>query len=300
MLTKTEKVLILKGKQGCGKTFIFEFLRDYVYSTNAAIIVKSFDNVLCRFNGLLMGKLLVMIDETASVSEGSMTKKEQNAFKAMITGNTIGIEHKGKEILTIKNHITFAIATNSEHCADPEKGSRRERVFECNDIYVGNHEHLTTVTNAINKQNVGDAFYTYLRMIDTLHGADYLPNIQNVPNTDIRQELMDMSRTKANVFFDEVFDGSVHIPSELFHIEATMAGVKGGEDKNFMLNGHYYYLLKKDFYSVVYKPWHREYSTGAPWSEKAFSDHLMKHDKVNIIGGRKKSAALKVYSIFFT
>jgi Bifunctional DNA primase/polymerase, N-terminal/Primase C terminal 2 (PriCT-2)/Family of unknown function (DUF5906) len=304
-LTKTQKVLILKGKQGCGKTFIFEFLRDYVYSRTVATIVSSFDDILCRFNGMLMGKLLIMIDETASVSEGSMTKKEQNKFKAMVTGNTIHIEQKGREVVELPNHLTFGIGTNSDHCADLEKGSRREGVFECNDVYVGNEGYFTEVINNISNQNTGDVFYTYLRMIDDIHppvdGVPYLPNIQNVPDTDIKRDLIDMSRSKASLFFDGILDGSIHIPIELFHIEPHMVGIAGNVNiDNFIHNNNYYYILRDELYELVYKPWHKNFSTGSPWSGKAFNDHLLKYDKINIVGGRKRTTTIDGYTVYFS
>lgn len=289
-LTRTNKIIILKGKQGCGKTFIFEFLRDYVYSTRTATIIKSVQDVLCRFNGVLMGKLLVFIDESASVKDGSMTKKEKNDFKAMITGNTIHLEFKGKDIIELDNRITYAMGTNNENCADLDEGSRREGIFECNPIYCGNNAYFNMLGSKFT-QETGDAFYTYLRLISQIHGEDYLPNIEAVPMTEIKSDMIEMNKNKAHTFFDGFFSGDIQAPSRLFYVDNTPVGLTKPIESYPSFSGKqsYYYIRTPDFYVEVYKPWHREFSSGQPWSEKAFSDELYRYDQPHIIRGRKKT-----------
>jgi len=292
-LTKTGKILILKGEQGCGKTMPFEFLRKYVYSPHVATIVSSFDDFLTKFNGIMIGKMLIIVDETASVTEGSMTKSQQSAFKSKITGDTIHVEVKNKEKLELPNHITYPICTNSDHCADLEKGSRREGVFECNPIYVNNKEYFNNLANTIMNQDFGDAFYTYLRKIDDIHGADYLPNIQNVPNTEIRQELIAKSRPKAAEFFDRLFDGEIVIPRDLIYSNTSIITDNKNsdiDDNAFNVNKNYYYVMKTELHQDIYKPWHKDFSTGTAWSYKSFADALGKYDKQNIAFGRNRRA----------
>lgn len=292
-LTKAGKVLILKGKQGCGKTFIFEFLRDFVYSNNAATIVKSIQDVLCRFNGILTGKLLVMVDESASVKDGSMTKKEKNDFKALLTGNTIHIENKGKDIIELDNRLTFAIGTNNDNCADLDEGSRREFILDCNPIYCGNRPYFDSLCKTFN-QDTGDAFYTYLRLISEIHGGDYLPHIEAVPSTDIKTNMIEMSKSKANVFMDSIFDGSTPIPRHLIYRDDALVGLYNTDISLPAFNNKqfHYYIITKDLYSEVYKPWHREFSTGVPWSERSFSDNLFRYDPTNIVRARKRTAKI--------
>lgn len=291
-LKKTQKLLILKGNQGCGKTFIFEFLRDFVYSHNTATIVKSVQDVLCRFNGILMGKLFVMVDESASVKDGSMTKKEKNDFKAMITGKTIHVEFKGKDILELDNEISFAMGTNNDNCADLDQGSRRECILECNPIYCGNRAYFDALCKTFT-QDTGDAIYTYFRMISEIHGGDYLPHIEDVPVTDIKTNMIEMSKSKGDDFLDNLFDGSIHIPQHLIFRDDAITGLyKTGTYPAFADKQFHHYIPTNDLYTEVYKPWHREFSTGVPWSEKSFSNKLFSYDPDNIIRARKRTARL--------
>lgn len=149
------------------------------------MIIKSFDPILSRLNSLLSGKMLVVIDYDRAIYDVALTKKEQNIFKFMITSNTIDIEEKKKDVITINNRLTFAICTNDERPYVLGNHNRREAIFECNDIYVGNRNHFSNIISSISTQDVGDAFYTYLRMIDIIHppvdGINYLPNIRDMP-----------------------------------------------------------------------------------------------------------------------
>lgn len=282
-LTRSGKTLILKGPQGCGKTFIFEFLRDKIYSRHSATIVKSFDNVIARFNDILKGKMLVVIDESASVADGSISKKDSNSIKSMITGNTLQIEEKFKSILEIPNTLNIGICTNSDRCADLETGDRRNGVFQCNQKYTDNKEYFDKLT-ATFTQEVGDALYTYFR---TRTG---LPDIIKVPKTELKQEMINMSKTKATTFLDGIFDGTIPIPMDYIHTDAKMSGVAPNvKPDDFIHNKVFHYIVTKEFYTQVYKPWHKDYSTGPAWSDSAFSDQLFRYNVPNIARARKRT-----------
>jgi hypothetical protein len=293
-LTRSSKMLYLLGKQGAGKTLPFELIREFVYGFHSALIVKSFDDILQKFNEILIGKMLVIVDEAASVTEGSMTKKESNSQKGMVTANYTVIGRKHRTDLIIPNVLNFGVCTNNKHCADLDPDARREGMMQCNEKYMADYGYFDNLVKGFT-QDAGDALYTYLRDVKGL------PSIEKVPMTELKRNIINMSKSKASVFFDGLFDGSIQIPRDIIHIENTMVGVPDGTNTApFAQSNSFYFIVTTILYNQVYKPWHKNYSTGVPWSERAFSDNLFDYDKMNIVRGRKRTNKITGPTVYFS
>ena len=209
-LTKSKIVVMIKGKQGAGKSVIFDFMTRFIYGPHASLTVSGLDSVMGRFNGHLMGKLLVCVDETA-IADKKQFIQDFDKFKNQITGSTLEIERKGQDKFVVKNICNYAITSN-HNGIKVEQGDRRYFCIESSDIYVGNKDYFDNLIASCFNQECGDIFYTYLR-----EGFELTP-LNPIPITEFKQALIDDGTPKHIVFIDAVFtDESIPLPMELFH-----------------------------------------------------------------------------------
>ena len=96
--TPTMVAIVIKSEQGIGKGLIFDILLgDGIFGQETYLQVKNVEGLLGHFNSNIMNKLLI------NVNEVSMTKKEANEVKSMITDKTISAEAKFLNKITVKN-----------------------------------------------------------------------------------------------------------------------------------------------------------------------------------------------------
>ena len=72
-----------------------------IFGESTYVQVTNMDGLLGKFNSILMNKILVMVDEV------SMSKKEAEQVKGMITGENMNFKKKGLDKIVLKNHMDF-------------------------------------------------------------------------------------------------------------------------------------------------------------------------------------------------
>jgi len=231
-LTKTGKCLTLIGEQGIGKTMIFEFIRDFVTGDLLTTHVDSIDNITCRFNSILASKLFVCINKTTSVECNQGYKAQFTKLKELITGSTINVERKGIDINTENNFVNYSVCSNNEHAVDVEIEDRRYPIFKCNNKYKNNIKYFQTLGKSFTEE-VENAFYTFVRSTDI---EEFLVDLNIIPLTQARQNVMHASRPKTSLFFDELLiDGTECIPSSYIHYKADFS---------------YLFIFSEDIYNI--------------------------------------------------
>jgi hypothetical protein len=156
----SKKMAIIVGPRGSGKTYPFRTILKNIYGsmyTSARI-----NNIVGKFNGLIEGKRMVIIDEP-SISRSD--KKDQShsteVFKELVTGEGYIKECKGVDALETESHHNFLILCNSAKLSflDHECISRRTLVFETKMIGMDRNFNIATITDdsIINDPNSPDA-----------------------------------------------------------------------------------------------------------------------------------------------
>lgn len=223
-LTFSGICLILCGKGGSGKSVIFEFLTEYVYGNNLAISDGSLDIVTDKFNCILEGKMLVIVNESDS-KEGSI-KYNTTILKDRITGSTLTVQKKGFDKYTVQNICNYAICTNNDTSIYQDSGGmRRFACFATNDKYANDilddpitkkrkNDYFDQLWGTIKNQDFGNLLYSYfLSMSD-----DDLTNIKIIPNTDVRMSNIKMSQTKQAQFISDLLNGDIIIDKIYLHL----------------------------------------------------------------------------------
>ena len=100
------------------------------------------------------------------------------------------------EIDNIGNYILFSNHRDSIIC---EQFDRRYAIFEVCDKYLNNTKYFQALTKKCYNQKTADAFHTYL--LDFTE-EDGLVEIREIINTEIRQEIIGMSKPAVLKYID--------------------------------------------------------------------------------------------------
>jgi hypothetical protein len=108
---KMVKCLLARGDYGSGKSIWFEFFGEKVVGKQYFDQAKV-NQLTGNFNCIVENKILVVINEAKNGAFCSADAEE--VFKDLISGKTVGIEHKGEDVYTIDNFANFAICCNQK------------------------------------------------------------------------------------------------------------------------------------------------------------------------------------------
>lgn len=118
-----ETAIVLKGEQGCGKSYVAGAMRR-LFGAHGRIITSS-EGLAGKFNARLAGARLVTAEEV------SLQKAVDNErVKAIITSTKLDIEFKGRDQLEINNIIALMMLTNSDRALAVTERDRRWAVYD--------------------------------------------------------------------------------------------------------------------------------------------------------------------------
>ena len=204
---KTGIFLLFYGQQGTGKTIFADFLIEYVFGKNLSFSTNGIKPLTQRFNGCTMSKLFCCCNELSTINEsGNNWHAGFDSMKNLITDKLISVEKKGMEHIMVENHINFMGTTNNPNCIKVENGDRRYACFEVNNMYKGDYDYFDTLGNAMTEEG-GNHFYNYM----ISYPKDELVDIRRIPNTQLRTDLIENSKSPIERFIDDLLDECYHM-----------------------------------------------------------------------------------------
>ena len=132
---KVGKCIIFIGNEGSGKTTIVNILRRMMGNDRVRTYVKPDRDLFGDFNSGLDKCYIVNLNETHS----SQTSGESyESFKALITDDTVDINTKGKDVMTVLSYHRIIVTTNkSTPITQADNNDRRFVVFRTSDKLCG-------------------------------------------------------------------------------------------------------------------------------------------------------------------
>ena len=105
---RPKTALVLRGNQGVGKgVFLSNFGKIF---GNHYLQINNQQHLTSRFNGHLQDVLFLFVDEGFWAGDRS----SEGVIKGMVTEDILTIERKGKDAITLANHMNIAMASNNE------------------------------------------------------------------------------------------------------------------------------------------------------------------------------------------
>ena len=127
---KPGTIIIVKGDQGTGKSFIGKMMCELVGHDNSVTITpKRFTS---NFNDYLYGRIFVNIDEFYQVQH--MNEKTAEEFRSLITEGDVQLEKKHVSAMQMRSYHRFYGSTNNVLPIKLEFNSRRENIFQASKL----------------------------------------------------------------------------------------------------------------------------------------------------------------------
>jgi len=274
-LEKPETALVLRGRQGTGKTSfasIFGHLlgRHYIEESDM-------DRILGRFNSSMADKLLVLIDE--GLWGGDRSKV--GPLKAFITQKWITIEKKGVDSIVLPHHARLIIASNETWAVHVDQDDRRFVFLDVSDAKAQDREYFSGLYQQMNSGGY-EALLYFLQHRDI---SNFDPRCR--PVTGYGQDVREVSMTSAQRFWFKVLqEGQVPVWGYDFR------GNEGIEYVHHSADG--WQSVPKDKAYKAYVEQCRDKRERSTVIEQVFWDSLYKmlgasnkDDKSALDGGRK-------------
>ena len=166
---RTEVALVLRSKEGAGKGiilshFIGSILGLYDKETcqqGAFRPIKHQNDLFGQFTNSLEGCCLLFLDELTWGGD----KKAAGILKALITEETVKIEHKGVGSYHVQSFANVAIASNEDWVIPAGDNTRRFFVLECDNKFTGvrtkeSKEYMDAILK-VPIQDVADFLYQF-------------------------------------------------------------------------------------------------------------------------------------------
>ena len=190
---RTCTAIVITGAQGCGKnTFtnqICKLLGFYAEeNTNSKAIFS-------EFNSVLFYKRLLICNEKKSFEENK--NFNHDLLKALITENTLQINFKYQDRMTVENVSNFIFLSNNFAPVKIEQGDRRFVVIRASSEHVVDKDYFTQLFATFN-----DNFYqNLLTFLLRMNIKDFNPSI--IPNTEEREAIQEMTRSIYELFIQD-------------------------------------------------------------------------------------------------
>ena len=156
---KPEVALVLRSKEGVGKTIIVNVLMD-IFGQHAFTTAQR-ELVAGRFNGHLFDKVLVILEEAFFAGDHASVA----AAKALITNGMISYEAKGKDALSGPNFAHVISLTNNDWAVPAGADSRRWMVLDVSEKRMGDHAYFAALAQEIENGGAA-AFLEFLLKVD--------------------------------------------------------------------------------------------------------------------------------------
>ena len=189
---KPETALVLRGRQGTGKTSfagIFGYLlgRHYIEESDM-------ERVFGRFNASMADKLLILVDEGLWGGDRSKVGK----LKTFITQKRITIEKKGIDPITLPHHGRLIIASNETWAVHADQDDRRFVFLDVSDAKAQDTTYFSALYSQL--EEGGDS--ALLHCLLTRDITDW--NSRQRPNTGFGQDVREASMTSSQRFWFKV------------------------------------------------------------------------------------------------
>jgi hypothetical protein len=159
---KNDACIVLKTYfEGVGKSTLPQFINKHVLGNKLTLETGS-EPLISRFNSILSGKLFVYFEELETFSVAQWMGVS-SVLKRLITSEFTTYEGKGTDRYEAENINNYFILSNH----DVQDEGRRFFVLDINVARMHDKEYWKKLYGECFNDDVGYAFYCYLRELDT-------------------------------------------------------------------------------------------------------------------------------------
>ncbi len=142
----------LKGEKGSGKGTLGKLIKT-IYGQHGIQITNP-KYLIGNFNGHLQDCCFLFADEAFFAGD----KQHENILKSLITEDTMQIERKGIDVVSVKNRLKLLMASNNDWIAPASKDERRYFVLDVSSKRIGDAQYFKDLHSDIHSDDVKAAF----------------------------------------------------------------------------------------------------------------------------------------------
>jgi hypothetical protein len=179
-----EVAIVLRGKEGTGKSVIGKLLRRI--AGQHGIALSSPKHLVGEFNAMLEDAVFVEASEALFAGDRTVASR----LKALVTDDTLTIERKGVDAREARNRVHLLMTSNEGWVVPAGPESRRWLVLDVSDKYRGDADYFDALWAQVNSDESVGAFLQELSEMD-LSRFD----VRKVPGTDALRDQRERSLT---------------------------------------------------------------------------------------------------------
>jgi energy-coupling factor transporter ATP-binding protein EcfA2 len=154
--------IVITGKQGCGKSTIFEKLFSHMLGSYYGTTNNPKNDLFGTFAELKNGKRMVVINDCPV----SQVKSGAEQFKSLITDEIMNYERKGHQSIPMHNITSYVMVTNSDEPVRLEASDRRYMIAVCKPDLIGKFEYFKELHSYLDDPKNIRAIYDFLMGYD--------------------------------------------------------------------------------------------------------------------------------------
>lgn len=197
----TEKAfaVIIYGKQGTGKSILYEFFKRCI-GKDYALQVGRLDELTQAHNTHIRGKLIVNANEATNMP----TIRDVNILKGLITETDLIINPKGVNQYIVSNFSRLLITSNHKDCMRLDGDDRRYFCLNISDSQKNNNAYFDPLVATLKDDKIQQDFFNYLSNYDI---SDFRP--QRPPMSQMKRELIAIGVSNVVDFMHAVCENQV-------------------------------------------------------------------------------------------
>jgi len=210
--------IVLRGVEGSGKGTFVKYL-GRIFRKHF-LQINNQNQVTGRFNQHLKDIILLFVDE--GFWAGS--KSAEGVIKGFITEDCLNIEQKGKDLISLDNHMNIIISSNNSWVVPAGLEARRFFVLDVSDKHMQNIKYFKEINDEM--ENGGfDAFVYDLQNYDLKN-----INLREFPRTNALFDQIENSFSTVEAYwFERLNDGTV--PEKTSMLDKTSLILRNWENK---------------------------------------------------------------------
>ncbi|MEC5321753.1 DUF5906 domain-containing protein [Aurantimonas sp. A3-2-R12] len=191
--------LVFKGGKGAGKDTLAVALRRIVGKRHVAHVNRA-DALTQRFNAPFATAILGHVEE--AFWSGAHDKK--GTLQSLITSETLPIERKGIDTVTVDSFLRLIMTTNEAWAVPASNDERRYAVFDVSDSRIRDDDYFTALYAEIE----GDGPAGFLAHLLDVDLSDF--NVRDVPQTEaLRDQKLNTLRGVERWWFEFLHKGDI-------------------------------------------------------------------------------------------
>lgn len=176
------------SKQGAGKgTLMKLFQRMFGENKVRNEVSTPSRDVWGNFNGMMRQAFLVNIDELS----GRDSREAEGALKTLIKSDTITINEKGVNSVSVKSYARFICTTNNADPVSVTADDRRNCVIRTSDELCKNTEYFNKMYTLLGDTNVVRNVYEHFKTLPCPKNFDEMP----IPQSEYQKSMVELSIT---------------------------------------------------------------------------------------------------------